>query len=88
MVVTSTGVVFATAKGGKLYAFDAENGDILWEETLSHESNAQPSMYTLNGKQYLVINATSNFAKDSYNHSKKEGALPKGYIVYALPDKE
>jgi quinoprotein glucose dehydrogenase len=88
MVVTSTGVVFATAKGGKLYAFDGENGNILWEETLSHESNAQPSMYTLNGKQYLVINATSNFAKDSYNHSKKEGALPKGYIVYALPDKE
>jgi quinoprotein glucose dehydrogenase len=88
MVVTSTGVVFATAKGGKLYAFDAENGNILWEETLSHESNAQPSMYTLNGKQYLVINATSNFAKDSYNHSKKPGALPKGYIVYALPDKK
>jgi quinoprotein glucose dehydrogenase len=86
MVVTSTGIVFATAKGGKLYAFDAENGNILWEETLSHEANAQPSMYTLNGKQYLVINATSNFARDSYNHSKKPGALPKGYIVYALPD--
>lgn len=86
MVVTSTGVVFATAKGGKLYAFDADNGDILWETTLSHESNAQPSMYTLNGKQYLVINATSNFTPDSYDHAKKPGALPRGYVVYALPD--
>ena len=28
MVVTSTGIVFATAKGGKLYAFDGENGNI------------------------------------------------------------
>jgi len=85
MVVTSTGVVFATAKGGKLYAFDADNGKILWETTLSYESNAQPSMYTLNGKQYLVINATSNFRNDSYDHSKKTGALQRGYVVYALP---
>ena len=88
MIVTSTGVVFATAKGGKLYAFDADNGELLWEQTMSHEVNAQPSMYLLDGKQYLVINATSNFTRDSYNHSKKPGALPRGYVVYALPDKK
>ena len=87
MIITSTGVVFTTAKGGKLYAFDADNGNLLWEETLSHEVNAQPSMYMLNGKQYLLVNATSNFAKDSYDHSKKPGALPKGYVVYAIPSK-
>jgi quinoprotein glucose dehydrogenase len=87
MIVTSTGVVFATAKGGKLYAFDADNGSMLWETTLSHETNAQPIMYTLDGKQYLVINATSSFTADCYDHSKRPGALPKGYVVYALPDK-
>ncbi len=87
MVVTSNGVVFVTAKGGKLYALDANDGNVLWETTLSHESNGQPAMYTLDGKQYLVINATGNFFPDSYNHSKKPGALPKGYVVYALPDK-
>lgn len=86
MVVTSTGIVFATAKGGKLYAFDADNGNILWETNLSYEANAQPSMYTLNGKQYLVINATSNFTRDSYDRSKKPGALPRAYVVYALPN--
>ena len=86
MIVTSTGIVFATAKGGKVYAFDVDNGNILWETTLDHESNAQPSMYTLNGKQYLVISATSDFTPDSYDHSKRPGALPKGYVVYALPD--
>ncbi|MEZ5041237.1 MAG: PQQ-binding-like beta-propeller repeat protein [Saprospiraceae bacterium] len=87
MIITSTGLVFATAKGGKLYAYDAENGEILWETNLSYESNAQPSMYTLHGKEYLVINATSDFRPDSYDNSKKPGALPKGYVVYALPDK-
>ncbi|HOX81814.1 MAG TPA: PQQ-binding-like beta-propeller repeat protein [Chryseolinea sp.] len=86
MVVTSTGVVFATAKGGKLYAFDADNGNTLWETTLSHESNSQPSMFELNGKQYLVINASSMFANDSYDHAKEPGALPRGYVVYSLPD--
>jgi quinoprotein glucose dehydrogenase len=85
MIVTASGLVFATAKGGKLYAFDAEDGSLLWEDTLSHETNAQPSMFQWEGKQYLVINATSNFSRDSYNHAKKPGALPKGYIVYALP---
>jgi len=86
MIVTSTGIVFATAKGGKVYAFDADNGEILWEAALSHESNAQPSMYTIGGKDYLVINASSNFRDGSYDHSKKPGALPKGYVVYSLPD--
>jgi quinoprotein glucose dehydrogenase len=84
MIVTSTGILFCTGKGGKLYAYDADNGTLLWETTLSHESNAQPVMYELNGKQYLVVNATNNFTKDSFDHAKKPGALPRGYVVYAL----
>lgn len=87
MVVTNTGVVFATAKGGKLYALDDENGKILWETTLSFEVNGQPIMYQYKGKQYLVVNAASNFTKDSYNQSMKNGALPKAYVVFALPNK-
>jgi quinoprotein glucose dehydrogenase len=86
MVVTSTGVVFATGKGGKVYAYDADNGNILWETTLSHETNAQPAMFEINGRQYLVVNATSMFAPDSFDHSKKPGALPRGYVVFALPE--
>ena len=85
MIVTSTGVLFCTGKGGKLYAYDASNGNLLWETTLSNETNAQPIMYELNGKQYLVINATNSFTKDSYDHSKKPGALPRAYVVYVLP---
>ena len=85
MIVTSTGILFCTGKGGKLYAYDADNGKLLWETNLSHESNAQPIMYELNGKQYLVVNATNNFTKDSFDHSKDPGALPRGYVAYTLP---
>ena len=87
-MVTSTGVLFCNAKGGKLYAYDVDNGNLLWETTLSRESNTQPVMYELNGKQYLVVNATANFTRDSFDHSKEPGALPRGYVVYALPDKK
>jgi len=85
IIVTSTGVLFCNGKGGKLYAYDADNGTPLWETNMNHESNAQPVMYELNGKQYLVVNASNNFTKDSYDHSKDPGALPRGYVVYALP---
>lgn len=86
MIVTSTGILFCTGKGGKLYAYDADNGTLLWETNLSYESNAQPIMYELNGKQYLVVNATNIFTKDSFDHSKQPGALQRGYVVYALAD--
>jgi quinoprotein glucose dehydrogenase len=85
MIVTSSGILFATAKGGKLYALDSQTGKQLWETTLSFESNAQPTMYEANGRQYLVVNATGNFSRDTFNHSRKPGALPRGYVVYALP---
>ena len=86
MVVTSTGVVFATGKGGIVYAFDADNGKMLWETRLGSETGGQPAMFTINGKEYLVVNATTNFARDSYNYSNK--GAPRGYVVYALPEKK
>jgi quinoprotein glucose dehydrogenase len=85
IVVTSTGILFCTGKGGKLYAYDEDNGKLLWQTNLSYESNAQPIMYTINGKQYLVVNATSQFGRDSFNHSREAGARARGYVAYALP---
>jgi len=30
MIITSTGLVFATANDGKVYAYDAASGKVLW----------------------------------------------------------
>ena len=88
IVVTSTGVVFCNGKGGKVYAFDEDNGKLLWETTLTRETNGQPIMYKLDGKEFLVVNATANFAKDTWATTKKPGNEARGFVVYSLPGKK
>jgi quinoprotein glucose dehydrogenase len=92
MIVTSTGLVFCTAADGKIYAYDSDNGKVLWSAKLPMVSDALPSIYALNGRHYLVVSATStpslwglqkervkqgNVANPSIHHG--------GYVVYSLP---
>lgn len=83
MVVTATGLVIATAGDGRVYVYDADNGNVLWQKDLGRRnSGGIPAMYEANGKQYLVVCATGK-VKDK---TKKEEDIPKGYIVFALPE--
>lgn len=86
MIVTSTGLLFATAKGGRLYAFDADNGQVLWTGNLSWETQGLPAMYQVKGRQYIVVSANAPFTDETTDRSKAPGALPRSYVVYALPD--
>jgi quinoprotein glucose dehydrogenase len=55
-VVTKGGLVFiAATKDAKIRAFDKKTGEILWEGDLPVPGYATPSVYTLDGKQYVVI---------------------------------
>jgi quinoprotein glucose dehydrogenase len=55
-VVTAGGLVFiGAAKDGKLRAFNKFTGKLLWQYDLPAPGFATPSMYELNGKQFLVI---------------------------------
>ena len=55
-VVTAGGLVFiAATRDGKMRAFNKRTGELLWEYLLPAPGFATPSMYSLNGKQYLVI---------------------------------
>lgn len=81
MIVTSTGIVFATCLDGRIYAYDEDNGNILWSVKLPRVPDGLPSMYMVNGRQYLAVCAVSE-ATD-----KTKPAKPS-YIVYALPKKK
>ncbi|MCC6991661.1 MAG: pyrroloquinoline quinone-dependent dehydrogenase [Acidobacteria bacterium] len=56
-VVTASGLLFigATNFDKKFRAFDALTGALLWETTLPAACNATPSIYMIDGTQYIVI---------------------------------
>jgi quinoprotein glucose dehydrogenase len=55
-VVTEGGLLFiAATKDEKIRAFDKKTGKILWEYQLPAAGYATPSVYAINGKQYIVI---------------------------------
>jgi quinoprotein glucose dehydrogenase len=56
-VVTSNGLLFigATNFDKKFRAFDKLTGKLLWETVLPAAGNATPSVYELNGREYVVI---------------------------------
>jgi quinoprotein glucose dehydrogenase len=55
-VVTASGLVFiAATPDGKFRAFNKLNGKLLWETQLPAPGFATPSVYEVNGKQFIVI---------------------------------
>jgi quinoprotein glucose dehydrogenase len=80
MIVTSTGIVFATCSDGKLYAYDAEDGQVIWSTKLPRNTEGLPSMYEVNGRAYLAICLVPGTVGGP-------GTLPAGYVVYGLPEK-
>ena len=77
-VVTSGGLVFiAATRDSKIRAFDKKTGKLLWEYLLPVPGFATPSVYMINGKQYLVI------ACGGGKLGTKSG---DSYIAFSLPD--
>ena len=78
-VVTAGGLLFigATNYDGKFRAFDKATGALLWETTLPAPGNATPATYEVNGRQFVVIAASSGKARGPQ--------LPASYVAFALP---
>jgi quinoprotein glucose dehydrogenase len=89
MVVTSSGLVFSTAKDGDIYAFDENNGDMLWKGSLPMRTEGLPAMYEIDGRSYLVGSATvpvtSGRAGKKQKSVGEELKAQGGYVVFALP---
>ncbi|MEO8887108.1 MAG: PQQ-binding-like beta-propeller repeat protein [Mucilaginibacter sp.] len=82
MVVTASGLIFATCADGKVRGIDADNGKVLWTYDLGRSNpSGIPAMYESGGRQYLVVCSTGAIL----DRTKKEEDVPKGYIVFALP---
>ncbi len=77
-VVTGSGLIFIAATADEtIRAFDKETGKVLWKAKLPFSGSATPSIYSVNGRQYVVISAGGG----------KSGRPSGGSIVaFALPE--
>ena len=54
--VTAGGLIFiAATKDERFHAFDKKTGELLWQTKLPAGGYATPSVYEVNGKEYIVI---------------------------------
>ncbi len=86
IVVTSTGLLFVNAKDGKVRAFDADTGKVLWTATLPTGTEGIPAVYEVDGREYLVVAASTPLIFGMGPHgAERIPSKYRGYIAYALP---
>jgi quinoprotein glucose dehydrogenase len=78
-VVTASGLIFIAASADEtIRAFDKVTGKILWQARLPFGGNATPSVYMVDGRQYVVVSAGG----------AKSGRPSGGSLVaFALPSR-
>ena len=76
-VVTATGLIFIAATPDmKIRAFDSRDASILWESDLPAAGFSTPAVYSVDGRQFVVIAAGGG---------RKGPPFGSEYIAYALP---
>jgi alcohol dehydrogenase (cytochrome c) len=55
VTTTASGLGFAGGGDGNLRAFDAQTGKVLWTFQTGHQIAAGPSIYSVNGTEYVAI---------------------------------
>ena len=78
--VTAGGLVFcAGTSDNQIRAFDADTGEELWSATLPFGGYAPPTVYAVDGRQYIVIAATGG--------GKMGTPAGDAYVAFALPNR-
>jgi len=84
VIPTATGLLFVNTADQKIHVYDAATGLQITELPLGATSLGSPSMYELNGRQFLLVTAS----KEGARGGPTEGLLPDGptgLVAYALP---
>ncbi len=96
IIPTATGLVFIAGGDGKIRAYDEDTGKVLWEKAIGGTSRGVPVMYEMNGREYLVVSATSGGGRGAAappdasappSLDAPSQTAPSGYIAFALPSK-
>jgi glucose dehydrogenase len=84
LIVTGTGLVFATAADRKVHVYDAGQGGELATFPLGGPTSGGPSMYELGGRQYLLVTA-SPVQPTGAGAVPTPHQGPTGLVAFALP---
>jgi glucose dehydrogenase len=84
LIVTGTGLLFATAADRKVHVYDTSNGGELATLPLGGPTSGGPSMYEHGGRQYLLVTA-SPLQPSGPGAVPTPHKGPTGLIAYALP---
>ena len=94
IIVTASGLIFGAGKGDhKVRAYDSDTGDILWTAEYMGDLVGSPAMYTMDGKQYLLVPASGMGSESGpgggdggeATAEPRDPNLPVGWVAYALP---
>jgi quinoprotein glucose dehydrogenase len=85
-VVTAGGLLLiGTSSDRKMRAYDQDTGKVLWEKSLPAATEGVPTVYEVNGRQFVAIAVGGNGL-----FPPRVGQTPPGqsqYMVFALPKK-
>jgi quinoprotein glucose dehydrogenase len=76
--------VFGLGGDSKVRAYDADTGAVLWTGAVRGAFRGSPSMYEIDGRQYLLVAASGDAGAAAGSVSAD---LPTGLVAFALPDK-
>jgi quinoprotein glucose dehydrogenase len=84
-VATAGGLIFMGTLGdATVRAFDKDNGNVLWEKKMDSNPEGVPSVYEVNGRQFVIFCLHTHGEPSLAGPGKPEA---QGYYAFALPTK-
>jgi len=85
VLTTGGGLVFVTDDARRFRAFDADNGEILWEQILNSTAGGFPVTYSVDGVQYLAIAAGGGITYRNLTPEIQQRSGGNMLFVFRLP---
>ena len=87
-VVTAGGLIFTGTRDRKVRALDSATGKVLWEAEVEAGLEGMPSVYEIDGREYVVFCAgaqATTYTHDLPGHPAMQAPIPGAYVAFALP---
>lgn len=85
VLTTGGGLVFVSDDARRFRAFDADNGEILWEQILNSTAGGFPVTYSVDGVQYLAIAAGGGITYRNLTPEIQQRSGGNMLFVFRLP---